>query len=589
MIIERDDMNGFCPGISKAIAIDGEAHGSACPQLMVLSAASEAALDAQLAQLRTYLDHSNPALADMAYTLQNRLHRPHRLAVACHSIDDLRVALTLPARRRAAGVDESTKARSVFVFPGGGVQYPGMGRELYRHEPVFRDAVDACRAALHELGADDLLPIFLARSDDAELAAEIQPPGRSGICIFVYQYAMLRLLASIGLAPDMVLGHSLGEYTCAVASGALSLGDALMLLHVRGALLEQLVEPGAMLIVNESDNVVAGMLEEGTAIVALNGPRSNGVAGPAAAIDALARRLEGQDISYHRIRYGAASHCDLVEPVLPQFKAALASCSLRAPAVEWMSTVTARQHCADVVVDADYWCRQFREPVRFAQALCALADGGPFLFIEIGPQNGLSNLIKSNVDGATVICVGQHAKDPRDSRLAMLEGIGALWMEGADVTFDALRGGERACGRSLPELQALAATAEPSATMERAASDVEFIVRGVWQELFGHGPIGLNENFFSLGGHSLLAVRINSELQTLFPFVLPLNVQFLNPTIHGLACALVAAGRAVNVDVEAIAATMREVSEMSAHDFARLMQEQLGGVMGELAVDACGT
>jgi acyl transferase domain-containing protein len=540
-------------------------------QLVMLSAESESALAAELMQLRARLDDSSHALDDVASALQKcRRDLPFRMALACDSVDDLRAALTNPARQHKAPVNENAKRRVVFLFPGAGVQHSGMGRDLYRQESVFRDAVESCCVFLRELGADDVLPAFLARHGDEEVSAAIRATSRSGVCIFVYQYAMLRLLASIGVSPDVVIGHSLGEYACAVASGALNFQDALTLMHVRGTLLENLKEPGSMLLVAESHSVVAGLLEKGTVITARNGPRSIIVSGPIAAIDTLAQRFEARGISFHRIRYGAASHCYLVEPVLPKFAATLAGCSLRAPEITWISTVTATRQPTDVVVDANYWCRQFREPVLFSEAVGAVADEDQVLFLEIGPHNGLTNLVKSNVAGATVICCGQHANDVRDGRLAMLDGLGALWVQGVALTYEsgcvALA---QSIGKStsslqnsqMPEASPIAST-DISVPNERSVSNVEFVVRGVWEAMFDIECVGLEENFFDLGGHSLLAVRINSELRALFQLELPLSVQFENPTVRGLAKALLAVGHTRNVDVEAIAAALREVSEM---------------------------
>jgi acyl transferase domain-containing protein len=437
-----------------------------------------------------------------------------------------------------------------------------MGRELYRNEPVFREAVDHCRALLQDLGAADVLPAFLASSGDKEVAQAIQPPSHSGLCIFVYQHAVCCLLAKLGVSPDVVLGHSLGEYACAVTSGALPLKDALAVLHIRGVLLERLEHPGAMLLVAAAKHAVTELLDEETAIVAFNGPDSNGVAGPIASIDALARRFDAKGISYRRIRYGAASHCRLVEPLLPEFEVVVSGLSLRAPKTAWISTVTADYQPENVVVDTAYWRRQFREPVRFAEAVQRVASEGPVLFVEIGPHNGLANLVSSNLAVPSIVTIGQHASDRRDSRLALRQGIEALRGHGVNVTGETLSYAEApTIANSSSAPARVVQSGAPIA--RRPLSDVEFVIRAIWQEMFAITEVGLDSNFFDLGGHSLLAVRINSEIRSLLLLDLPISVQFEYPTLRGMAIALAAAGQAHGVDVAAIAATLREVSEMS--------------------------
>ena len=594
------------------------------PRLIVISAGTEAELTAEMEWVRAHLNDPSRVLGDLALISQAGSSRSlHRIALAGGSLGDLRAAFADPARQHKAKVDSDTRPRLVFLFPGGGVQYPGMGRELYRYEPAYRDAVDTCRALLRDLGAQDVLPAFLASPENRTVAEELHSPSRSGVCIFVHQYAMFRLLESFGLAADEVIGHSLGEYACAVAAGALPLDDALKLMHARGVLLEGLSEPGAMLLVGESEGALASFMHGGTAIVALNGPYSTGVAGPVAAIDALTERLAGQGISNHRIRYGAASHCYLVKPLLPEFWATLATCTFGPPRTPWTSTVTARRQPPGVAVGASYWCRQFREPVRFAEAIRAVADEGPATFVEVGPHNGLTNLVRTIVAGANVVCFGQHANDARDARLVMLAGMGDLWSQGADIAWgashpdgmphrDPLAGSacdQPAHGRPLPDgplggsaahecvglgdrqaaerrgtpLQATQARdARPCAPAdmrppsERPPTDVEFVVGSIWREMFGNERIGLTDNFFDLGGHSLLAVRISSELQSLFRIELPPGTQFQNPTVQGVADAVVIAGRAHGVDVEVIATTLRGVSEMSDEHLASLEREALG-------------
>lgn len=422
------------------------------PELVVLSAKTEAAVTRQVQRMVDYLNATpDLQLADVAYTLQTgRRALKHRLAFVCSDVADLKLALNAPKRWDAARLADDLPSHVVFVFPGGGVQYPGMGRDLYRTEAAFRSAVDECRTILKHRWDTDILTYFLADRGDELLAAEMRAPSRSAVCIFVYQYAMMRLLESFGAKPAAVVGHSQGEYACAVAASALALEDALTLVHARSSLLESLVEPGAMLVLEASLAELSSLLTSEVCIVALNAPRANVVAGPTPAIETLIDQLDVLGITFHRVRYGAASHCHLVEPVLPAFKEVLDTCSFGVPSVPWMSTVTADWLQSDAEVGEAYWLRQLREPVAFAEALKRAAAKENTVLVEIGPGNSLGNLIRSNSILRTAVCVSHHVNDARDDRTAALEAIGGMWLHGARVDWQGLHAGRHPTRVPLP-------------------------------------------------------------------------------------------------------------------------------------------
>ncbi len=274
-----------------------------------VSAASSAALSEQLGRLSSWLrERPGLELADVAHTLTvGRAEHDYRRALTCADIDDAArqlagAAATAPARR-AAG-----RPRVVFLLPGIGDQYPGMGLDLYRTEPVYADAVDRCIAAAEQRGKADLRPMFFPAGgvpaagdvaaglwrgeaepggdpmDQAEIAHPFQ---------FTVEYALAQLLASWGVGPDALLGYSLGEYVAACLAGVFTLEDALHVVAERARMIAA-VPSGRMLAVAAGDDVVRAAIAAGDIdvdIAALNGPSMTVVSGVTGGIAAMTRRL----------------------------------------------------------------------------------------------------------------------------------------------------------------------------------------------------------------------------------------------------------------------------------------------------------
>jgi acyl transferase domain-containing protein len=360
---------------------------------------------------------------------------PYRSAFVCGPSESLQTALARTSRRAARAARSDGAPRLVFVFPGAGVQYAGMARELYANEPVFREAVDEACQTLNDFGAHDPRDFMLADVPAQHLDEENQRPSRAGVAILVYQMAMARLLSDKGISPDAVVGHSLGEYCCAVVSGSLKLANALQLMHTRGLLLEKLGSQSAMTLVLASKQAVESLLGPETYLTAYNAPQSHIVSGSLVAIEQLHRRCDETNISYRRIKYGTASHCEIIDPVLTDFVKSTSGFVFDTPhVVEWWSTVTGQRNRD--LVDAEYWCDQFRSPVLFSQTIAAIAAESPAVFVEIGPQNGLVQHITSIAPNREIVSCSPNWRDPRGSVTSLLECLGALWCRGFDLKWD---------------------------------------------------------------------------------------------------------------------------------------------------------
>ncbi|WP_262403210.1 acyltransferase domain-containing protein, partial [Actinomadura sp. CNU-125] len=258
-----------------------------------------------------------------------------------------------------------------------------MGAALYDTEPVFAACVDEC--------ADLLAPHlgFDVRAVIRGAEGKIETPLHGLPALFAVSLATARLLASWGVRPDAVLGHSAGEYTAAVAAGALDVADVAPLLAVRCRAMTEVAGDGAMLAVPLAEDAAAARLRDhpDLDLAVVNGPDACVVSGPRPAVDALAAdlRRDGHDPSV--LRFDVAAHSRLIDPALPRLRRAAAGLRAVPPRVPLVSTLTGTPVNGELA-DAEHWVRQLREPVRFSAALRAAASGPRTVVVHVGPGIG---------------------------------------------------------------------------------------------------------------------------------------------------------------------------------------------------------
>ncbi|GHD52895.1 hypothetical protein GCM10017083_28850 [Thalassobaculum fulvum] len=358
-------------------------EATAGAEALVLSAATGPALTDLAGAWADWLERTDASLADAAVTAATgRSHLGVRLAVA--GTDRTTVASAL---RRAAPVTAGRPPRVAFLFTGQGAQYPGMARQAYRRWPAFRAALDRHAAVLDaEIGRSSLDLLFGdAPIDDTALAQPL---------LVAVELALATLWRSCGIDPSAVLGHSVGEIAAAAVAGVLSADDALRLAVARGRLMQSLptggeAGSGGMLAAFAPASAVEPHLDASLSIAGLNGPANTVVAGPVAALDALAGRLGEAGIESRRLAVSHAFHSALLDPILPELERIAGGIVMNRPAIPVVSNLTGRPHEA---FDAAYWRDHARHAVRFEDGLRAAAEIGCDVFLEIGPQPVLSGL-----------------------------------------------------------------------------------------------------------------------------------------------------------------------------------------------------
>jgi len=411
----------------------GQAQG---PQLLVLSARTPTALAAATSRLADHLDANRDAnLADVAWTLAvGRKAFTHRLAVAA---DDVATAIDiLRAPDTLAEAARSRPARAtgvVFMFPGQGATYPGMGRSLHATEPAFRDALDECAELLRsDLGFDLRERLF---SDDAEslLPTSIMQPAT-----FAIEYALAKWWMSRGIEPATMIGHSIGEFVAATLAGVFELRDALHLIARRGALM-QAQPAGSMLSIRLPADAVRERLPQTLSLAAENSPLACVVAGQSDAVAAFQAQLEGEGIACRALRTSHAFHSAMMEPVVAPFREAVAAVRMSPPTRAIVSTVTGAPLGAQDATSPDYWARHLREGVRFSSALQSLLQSegaASSVLLEVGPRGTLNALARQQpvVQKERIASVASLTDNPASERRDLLGAAGKLWSQGAEIT-----------------------------------------------------------------------------------------------------------------------------------------------------------
>ena len=477
--------DGWIAGASRPIAVSlppsvapqQSMHGLAPrgTRLLPLSAKSAAALRETAVRYLGWLDEnqpdlaadaaaSEPLLSDMAWTAGiGRSHFDDRAGVVFRDATSLREGLRAIAETEDGLA--SRKATTVaFAYTGQASQWPGMGAALYESEPVVRSVLDRCDEVLgHERGAS-LLDVMFARPG---AAGELDDPQWKQPAIYALECALAALWSSLGVRPDVVLGHSLGEIAAAHAAGVFDLDDGLRLAATRGALIGALPGDGAMAAVFAPAPRVADALEEhnaasdgiGLCIAADNGAQQQVISGPAQDIAAVLASFEAAGVRVAKLRQSPAYHSAMIEPAMDDLEAVISKLAFSSPTVPFVSNLSGRPVEPGEALDAAYWRRQMRAPVAFRACVETLAKLGVDAVVEIGPHAVLGPMTalawpETVAPPATVSSLRRPARGEAPpapgSGGGFVEAVAGAYEAGLPVRFDRLYAGEERSRIALP-------------------------------------------------------------------------------------------------------------------------------------------
>ena len=426
-----------CIVLEEAPAPVKELNTLPCDLLLVSGRSVNAVVTAQ-AEIKAFIEGSpdvNPH--SIAYTSRHgRHHFLNRAAIPFRNREELLASLST---KPAASIRSEGKRPVVFMFPGQGNQYIRMGLPLYETQEVFRQAIDECAEILNkELGFDIRTVLFPSVEDEVAASGKINETYITQPALFIVSYAQARLLISLGIEPDMMMGHSVGEYVAATISGVFSLKDALKAVARRGRLIQDL-PGGAMLAILLTEEQLNSILPEGLEIAVVNSPGLCVASGPVDLIDRFAGELNKSKTFNKKIPTSHAFHSAMMEPALPAFAGLFREIRLSPPAIPIASTVTGQWLSAEEATNPDFWVQHVRKTVRFGDAAKLCLDASPAVFVEAGPGQSLESAVKRQLAKDSphgVVSTIPAADAKSDALIYFYSSLGQIWACGDYLSWE---------------------------------------------------------------------------------------------------------------------------------------------------------
>ena len=405
----------------------------------------------------------HPVLADMSWTAGvGRSHFEHRAGVVFNDVESLKARLVELAE---TGTDAEPRAPSTvaFVYTGQGSQWVGMGQALYESEPVARSVFDRCEAVFQDVRGASLLDVMFGRpGGDGDLGdtAWEQP------ALYALESALTALWESVGVRPNVVLGHSVGEIAAARTAGVFSLEDGMRFAATRGPLLSG-TAPGTMAAIfapvervfSEIEAMNAASESLGLSIAADNGAHIV-VSGPVDDIEEIVKRFESEEVRARRLNTTRAFHSALLDPALDELESIVQGLEIGTPTITVISNLTGRAVEPGTKLDAAYWRRHAREPVAFASGIRAAAELGVDLVVEIGPHAVLGSMAtfawpESGTGDGPPVALASLRRPPRDGsspdpESSFVDAVAEAYEVGLEISFEGLFSGETRRKVSLP-------------------------------------------------------------------------------------------------------------------------------------------
>ncbi len=413
--------------------------------LLPVSGRDEKSLSQKLKDLHGMIE-ADPeiSLADLSYTLSvGKDHFTKLSAVIGHSREQILKGLKGLADNQETiyGIGPLPKlatGKKAFLFTGAGAQYAGMGKSYYQNEPIFAQAVDECLDITKSLLKEDLKKIMFAEagSEEEKLLHRIdlmQP------IIFIYEYAMYKWWESIGISPDMVIGHSLGEIVAACVSGVFSLSDAIRLTVLRGKLIGEMPIPGTMASVQASEEEVAAVIAgkgDRVSIGVINGKNQTVISGHVEDVQAVVDHFDKKGAKTKVLKIARAGHSPLMDAISGAFGDLLDTFVMQPAKIPLVSNTTGAVAGKDIST-SQYWVDHLRQTVRFSDGLKTLSEAGCDVLVEVGPHPILLGIASEDIyKGTNYLSLPSASEDPNFSDMLYLS-VARYYVAGGEINWKA--------------------------------------------------------------------------------------------------------------------------------------------------------
>lgn len=412
--------------------------------MLKVTARSKYSLNGNLEEMCNYLENSEDSLRDIVYSAdRGRSDMRYRFLAVGKSKEELKNKIEDYLANGSAddtycnldGEVAYLKDRKfVFMFTGQGSQYLKMGHYLYENNKVFRESMDAC---------DKLFKPYLIKSivsllyDEKSTSEQIEKTVYAQPLIFTIEYALFKVLESIGITPDVVMGHSIGEFMAAVAAGIIDLESAVKLVSTRGRLMDMAPGSGSMATVfanEEKTNQLIAPYQDKVSIAAYNAEESCVISGKTEVVDEIVKIAEEQGLRTKKLKVSHAFHSQLMEPILEDFKSVADEITYKPAKVRYVSALYARELYDDECLDGDYWTKHIRGTVDFYHSVVNLQDVEEHAFLEVGSNRVLSALCKLIFGDKRLILDTLNRKTEEEQQFN--SAIAKIYLAGGDINWD---------------------------------------------------------------------------------------------------------------------------------------------------------
>ncbi|KAK4248222.1 hypothetical protein C7999DRAFT_31275 [Corynascus novoguineensis] len=412
-------------------AVDPRSH-----HLVTVSAKGKASLKGNLERLIAYLE-ANPrvSLPDLAYTTTaRRHHHNHRVAVTVSDAARLKTQLSsyLQSVESHKPIPATGPPPIVFAFTGQGASYPSMNLELFRNSPYFRSQLMHLDSLAQRQGFPSFLPVI----DGSHAQAHVHSPTATQLALVCVEIALAKYWESLGVKPEVVVGHSLGEYAALHVAGVLSASDAIFLVGKRASLLTEKCQTGShkMLAVRASlAQVKESVGLKPYEVACINGPRDTVLGGTSNQVNDLAQILQDAGYKCSTLDVAFAFHSAQTDPILDEFEdAAKSGVLFQPPNLPIISPLLGKVVFDDKTINANYVRRATREAVNFLSALemaqkMSIVDETA-AWVEIGPHPVCLGFVKSTLPAVNVTAPslrrGEDNWQTISQSLGLLHGAG---------------------------------------------------------------------------------------------------------------------------------------------------------------------